>query len=84
LDKPTADLSTTGYGGLSNDNKWNSFADFDSYAVASAAPAQPSSIWLAGGSRAAIEAVLPSKPTKKSRFEEAYLAALWKNNERMI
>jgi hypothetical protein len=71
------------YSALSSTYKLINQAELDGFNVSVAAPAQPSNIRLAGGSRAAIEAVLPSKP-KKSRFEEAYLAALWKNNERMI
>jgi hypothetical protein len=42
-----------------------------------AAPAN-SSVQLASGPRRLLDAILTSK------FEEAYLAALWKSNEHMI
>jgi hypothetical protein len=81
LDKPTADLSST-YASLSSAYKWNDAADFNSNSVSAAPAPAPSGVRLAGGVRPEIEAVLPAK--KKSRFEEAFLAALWKDNERMI
>jgi hypothetical protein len=53
--------------------KWDA-TTFNAVPVASVAP-QSLDVRLAAAGRQAIEAVLPKK---KSRFEEAYLAALWK------
>jgi hypothetical protein len=79
LDKPATDLAAN-YASLSNAYKWSSSSDFNSNAVASAAP-QSLGARLAGAARSVLEAVIPAKAKKKSPFEEAYLAALLKNKE---
>jgi hypothetical protein len=55
------------YASLSSIYKWSSLADFNSNAVASAAPAN-SSVRLAAGARPGAEAVLPAR--RKQRFRE--------------
>jgi hypothetical protein len=66
LDKPASDLSSTGYAGLPSGYKWTDAADFNSNAVASAAPLDMP-IHLAGMRRPLVEAVLPSLLHRRER-----------------